>query len=102
MHCALTSNLFCFFFDGSHRWEPDLKEWIMKPEYETEHAKNEREARKMDEEAEEAEKQEEESGETVKTHVPVDETRPRIELEKETSGLAHRRQSPPPSPFFVA
>lgn len=58
---------------------------------------DEEEEKERKEEEEEEEKQKE-GGKTVKRDVPIKETRQWIELEKETSGLAHlRRQHPPPA-----
>ena len=78
-----------------------MKEWVRKPEYEIELAKKELEARKKEDEdkdkarKEEEAKQKEQGGKTVKRQVPIKESRRWIELEKETSGLAHlRRQQP--------
>lgn len=79
-----------------------MKEWIRKPEYEIELAKKELEARKIEDEdkdkarkEEEEEKQMEQGGKTVKRQVPIEEARRWIEIDKETSGLAHlRRQQP--------
>ena len=93
-------------FDCSHRWDPDLREWIRQPGSEVEQAKREEESRKKDEEEEsrkeggeeekarkeEEEKQQKQEGSKVKRRVQVEETRRGIELEKETSGQAHLRR----------
>lgn len=90
-------------FDCSHRWDPDLREWIRQPGSEVEEAKREEEGRKQDESRkedgeeekarkEEEEKQQKEEGSKVKRRVQVEETRRGIELEKETSGQAHLRR----------
>ena len=88
----------------SHRWNPDVKEWIKKTDEEMAKEKEEKEAKQKAEKEEkervEAEKKkqeeegkkEEEKDEGKKDKRSLPEEKRYVELEKETSGLAHLRR----------
>ena len=97
----------------SHRWDPNVKEWVKKSDEEIAKEKEEKEAKKKAEKEEkerveaEKKKQKEGEGQEEKKEDPKDEgkkakkrTLPEeegvekryVELEKETSGLAHLRR----------
>ena len=89
----------------SHRWNPDVKEWIKKTDEEMAKEKEEKEAKQKAEkeekerveaekkkQEEEGKKEEEEKDEGKKDKRSLPEEKRYVELEKETSGLAHLRR----------
>ena len=89
----------------SHRWNPDVKEWIKKTDEEMAKEKEEKEAKQKAEkeektrieaekkkQEEEGKKEEETKDEGKKDKRSLPEEKRYVELEMETSGLAHLRR----------